>query len=94
MARVKKEEAIFNPIEDEKIEDAEINDEMEETDVVTDSASGITLSTKDKKFKVRLRSNHSCHIGGETYHFVKGEVYNVTADVKRVLANADLLSNL
>lgn len=102
MARVikpKEEEATFTPETEEVKEEVVVEENVEEKkdsedDIVVDSASGVTLTANDKKYKVRLRSNHSCHIGGETYHFKKGETYNVSGDVKRILASADLLSNL
>lgn len=47
-----------------------------------------------KNVKVCLRVNHSCTIGGVTYHFVKGKQTNVPADVKAILLKADLLMPL
>lgn len=47
-----------------------------------------------KNVKVCVKTNHSCTIGGVTYHFIKGKQYNVPANVKSILLQADLLMPL
>lgn len=65
----------------------------EKTPVVTfdDKASTVPVQ---KNVKVCTRVNHSCTIGGVTYHFVKGKQTNVPANVKAILLKADLLMPL
>lgn len=44
--------------------------------------------------KIRMRVDHNCNIGTERYYFVKGKVYNVPENVKRILNQAGLLAPL
>lgn len=44
--------------------------------------------------KIRLRVDHSCTIGKESYDFKAGRVYTVPKNVKKVLNRAGLLSPL
>lgn len=48
----------------------------------------------EKNVKVRLKTDHSCTIGGVRYHFVKGKHTNVPESVKSILLQADLLMPL
>lgn len=48
----------------------------------------------ERNVKVALIKNHSCTIGGVTYHFEKGKQYNVPQSVKTILKQAGLLSAL
>ena len=92
MARIRKD-ATFNPTDEEIVVDDEVKAEAEEESF---SDSGVTLNTNvsEKKCKIKVRTNHSCHIGGTFYSFEAGKTYNVPYDVKRVLSGADLLTNL
>lgn len=54
-----------------------------------------TVSEKPPEMvRIRLARKHDCNIGGTPYHFEKGKVYDVPADVKRVLSKGDLLRPL
>lgn len=53
-----------------------------------------TKTAPERLVKVSLRENHTCSIGGERYHFVKGKQYNVPESVKTILKQAGLLMPL
>ena len=62
---------------------------------VTVSAESVgTFKMPKQNVKIRLRSNHSCTIGKESYDFKAGKVYTVPKNVKKVLNRAGLLSPL
>lgn len=62
---------------------------------VTVSADSVdTFKMPKQNVKIRLRSNHSCTIGKESYEFKAGKVYTVPKNVKKVLNRAGLLSPL
>lgn len=48
----------------------------------------------DKNVKIKLRVNHKCHIGADSYNFIAGKIYTVPQNVKRILQDAGLLSAL
>jgi hypothetical protein len=51
-------------------------------------------SAPDRNVKIRVGRNHSCSIGGTSYHFEAGKVYNVPLNVKKILEKVDLLKPL
>jgi len=51
-------------------------------------------SSIEKNVKVCLKVNHSCNIGGVSYHFEKGKQVNVPSSVKTILMQAGLLMPL
>lgn len=53
-----------------------------------------TKTAPERLVKVSLTENHTCSIGGERYHFVKGKQYNVPESVKTILKQAGLLMPL
>lgn len=53
-----------------------------------------TKSPLEKNVKVCLNVNHSCNIGGVSYHFEKGNQVNVPTSVKAILMQAGLLMPL
>lgn len=57
----------------------------------TDSGSASAVQAVSTMKRVRLRNSHNCSIGGVRYSFKKGEVVSVPENVRRVLAEADLL---
>ena len=86
-----------NPVEETPVAEVISVEETEkvETSPETTVTFEDTKSTPIKKnVKVCLRANHSCSIGGVTYHFEKGKQYNVPESVKSILLQADLLKPL
>ena len=65
------------------IEDNEVKVEVPETKEIP-----------DKNVKIKLRVNHKCHIGADSYNFIAGKIYTVPQNVKRILQDAGLLSAL
>ena len=65
------------------IEDNEVKAEVPETKEIP-----------DKNVKIKLRVNHKCHIGADSYNFIAGKIYTVPQNVKRILQDAGLLSAL
>lgn len=62
---------------------------------VSVSAESVDTSKLPKQsVKIRLRTDHSCTIGSESYDFKRGKVYIVPKNVKKVLNRAGLLSPL
>lgn len=53
-----------------------------------------TKEIPDKNVKIKLRVDHKCHIGKESYNFIAGKIYTVPQNVKRILQDAGLLSAL
>lgn len=54
-----------------------------------------TVPTKQPEMvRIRVAENHKCCIGGTRYYFESGKIYDVPADVKRVLSKGDLLRPL
>ena len=53
-----------------------------------------TKEIPDKNVKIKLRVNHKCHIGADSYNFIAGKIYTVPQNVKRILQDAGLLSAL
>lgn len=76
----------------ETVETSDVKNPTE--DEVTINEDETVAVPAERKVKVRLRENHRCHIGGETYDFKKGQVALVPEFVKSVLAKADLLQSL
>lgn len=92
---------------DETGDNAENSDspiEVDLTPTVEDSQpkvdvdpEAVTVDTKRKpkeNVKIRLRVDHSCTIAMERYDFKEGKVYNVPANVKKILNRAGLLAPL
>ena len=65
------------------IEDNEVKVEVPETKEIP-----------DKNVKIKLRVNHKCHIGSDSYNFIAGKIYTVPQNVKRILQDEGLLSPL
>ena len=76
----------------------EVSAEMKNTVIEESADLGLKIADKNKKnetlYTVRLNRKHSCFVGGTYYVFEKGQVYQVPADVKRVLSVAGLLAPL
>lgn len=86
----------------------ETSDETESTDEIAGEnpetappENGIVVEepvyavpAKEKTVKVALACDHSCFIGGVSYHFRKGETVSVPEPVKDILKNAGLLAAL
>lgn len=68
--------------------------EVESADEINFNDSAIGEAPAPKNVKISLRIDHSCVIGGEHYHFVKGKQYNVPYEVKSILKQAGLLMPL
>lgn len=70
------------------------NEAEDTATVVVDKASVKATAPAPKKsgiVKVTLSKDHRCTIGGVTWDFKKGEVYDVPTNVKSVLRRGDLL---
>lgn len=63
--------------------------------MTTDKGDAVQNGTvKAGMVRIKLLHKHTCVVGGERYNFEKGKVYTVPPDVKRILSNAGLLTNL
>lgn len=63
--------------------------------MTTDKGEAVQKGTaKTGTVRIKLLHKHTCVVGGERYNFEKGKVYTVPPDVKRILSNAGLLTNL
>ena len=49
---------------------------------------------KCKANRIKMRCDHTCHIGGEWYYLKAGVCYNVDDNVKSILDGAGLLAPL
>ena len=49
---------------------------------------------KSKANRIKMRCDHTCHIGGEWYYLKAGVCYNVDDNVKSILDGAGLLAPL
>lgn len=80
-----------------KVEDnsTEIEETTEETtEEVVEETSKKPIEEKAIKVElvtIKTNRNHICTIGGETYHFQRGESIEVPENVKDILANAGML---
>lgn len=66
-------------------------EEKAEDKISADSSEDVTIQSAVKKVKVKVKKDHSCHIGGIWYNLVAGKETNVPEDVKQILAKANLL---
>ena len=78
-------------VEDKKEESVE--EEEETTPTVTFDTKEVR-STVERNVKICPKVNHSCVIGGVSYHLEKGKQVNVPLSVKTILMKADLLMPL
>lgn len=76
--------------EEEVVETAPV-EEVEETTPTVTFEEKTSKEPVQKNVKVRLKTNHSCVVGGVAYHFEKGKLTNVPLEVKSILLQADLL---
>lgn len=74
--------------------DEEVVEGTDDNFGVTITAPETKVSTKATTVKVATVCDHSCHIGGIPYHFVKGVPTSVPEPVKQILKNAGLLAAL
>lgn len=70
---------------------ADTEEEKAEDTTSADSSEDVTIQSAVKKVKVKVKKDHSCHIGGIWYNLVAGKETNVPEDVKQILAKANLL---
>lgn len=73
-------------------EEVEGKKKDEDNDFITPSIPEVVVPTKETRVKVATTCNHSCHIGGEAYHFVAGVTTYVPRPVKDILKRAGLLA--
>ena len=90
------------PVEEKEVVADEVTtlEEVEETTEKVEEVATVTFEEKESKkpavknVKICTKVNHSCFIGGVSYHFEKGKQYNVPESVKSILRQADLLMPL
>lgn len=89
----KKAEETTVVVDTEATETAELQEEEVTEGVVM---TGVDVEEKTappppKMVRIKMRDDHRCHIGGQSYVLEKGKCYNVPENVKNVLTRAELL---
>lgn len=79
---------VLNPKVEEAVEEV-AEDEVPEVEV-----KEVPIEKKEKLVKIKMKKTHRCCIAGEWYYLEKGEVYEVSPDVKRILNKSELLAPL
>jgi hypothetical protein len=79
--------------EDSSVKMVEPKSPKEDTPVVTMVETPVK-NAPERLVKIKMVKDHSCCIGGVRYHLEAGKVYNVPANVKRILSQANLLKPL
>ncbi len=93
MAEAKEAQSKGETVDEAPAEEAQSDSQVSMTNEKGEVAA-TSANAKKGQVRIKLLHAHSCVIGGERYSFEKGKVYNVPPDVKRILANAGLLTAL
>jgi hypothetical protein len=77
------------PNENEKATKQEKTTKQENSVVFEKADTG--KKPPEKNVKIRVKTNHTCSIGGVVYHFEKGKQVTVPENVKKILMESNLL---